>query len=59
MLDQSALYSIKYYFSVSHPNFRFAVMNALAGANVMDFVALVTSDEEKFEMRGAVVTPKA
>jgi hypothetical protein len=60
LLDQSALYSMKHYFETTRPDFRFEVMNGPTGAEVMDFLSLVTTDEEKFEMRGALGTkPRA
>ena len=58
LLDQSALYSVKHYFAVTRPDFRFEVMNGPTGADVMNFLALVTTDEEKFEMRSVVSTPR-
>lgn len=54
LLDQAALYSIKHYFAVTRPEFHFQIMNGPAGGGALDFIALVTSDEEKFEMRNAV-----
>jgi len=57
-LDQAALYSLKYHFSQAQPGFRFQVLNGPAGAGAMDFIALVTTDEEKFEMRQALERPQ-
>jgi len=54
LLDQSALYSIKHHFSIARPDFRFSVMNGPTGCGVMDFVALVTNDEEKYALRSTL-----
>lgn len=57
-LDQAALYSLKHHFSQARPAVRFQIMNGPTGAGAMDFIALVTTDEEKFAMRAALVTPR-
>jgi len=51
LLDQAALYSLTYYFAKTKPDFRFAVLNAESKADPLEFVALVTSDAEKYELR--------
>jgi hypothetical protein len=51
LLDQAALYSLKHYFAVRRPDFRFQILNDLTGGEALDFVELVTTDEEKHEMK--------
>jgi len=51
LLDQAALYSLKYYFAERRPAFRFAVLNAESKSDPLDFVSLVTTDEEKYQLR--------
>jgi hypothetical protein len=51
LLDQAALYSLKYYFAERRPQFRFAVINATSKSDPLDFVSLVTTDAEKYDMR--------
>jgi hypothetical protein len=58
LLDQAALYSVKHYFSVGRPDFQFQVLNGPTGGTALDFVTLVTTDEEKYDIRNAVSTPR-
>jgi len=55
-LDQAALYSLIHFFSKSRPDLRFRVLNTLGGT-VLDYITLVTSDEEKFKMRADANIP--
>jgi hypothetical protein len=57
LLDQAALYSIIHYFSKSRSDFRFQLLNDFGG-NVLDYITLVTSDEEKFKMRQVISRPR-
>jgi hypothetical protein len=56
-LDQAALYSVKHYFAVTKPEFRFGLLNRSIGGQITDFIGLVTSDEEKYALRKAKNIP--